>query len=487
MNTLQRLLSNTALAFFSNIVVKASNSLLFIFIGRSLGPTNAGVFNLGITYYTVVFALSAWGLHELLVREIAPRRNESGRYLVNYLIIRLCLTTAVYLALLLSLRYLLPYQAQTELVIKILALAVFPEAIFSLLQALFEAHEQLFPPTLAATINSIFKLFFGLWFLSHGYPVERLVWVIPIGSTLGTLILLPYLWQLFRQQTQHIPAIPDVTFILAQLRHTPSFVIIHLFSLLDYQADAFLISLLLTETDVGWYGAAQTILLAFWMMPNAVRAAIYPLMTRYYHEDKAKLLLLYNKVNQYLLILILPVTAGTFIIAPTLIQLIFDDSFSPAIPVLKWSIWAVVFAFLNVPNARLMLIYGKQREASWFTGISMIVNVVLNLTLVPQYGIVGAAIARTIASFVFFITIYVYVQRCMLRSSVLPFVWRPLLVTLVMSVTSWQIRPFGLLPVILTGVIVYILIGLLINLVPAEDRTYWQSIYQTKHSGKIST
>jgi|GEM_PF-1449989 len=479
MTTLQRLLSNTLLAFTSNIIVRVSNSLLFIFIGRTLGPTEAGAFNLGITYFTVVFALSAWGLHELLVREVATRRDESGRYLVNYLFLRLGLAAGGYLLLIVALRVLLPYSQVTTAIIRILALAVFPEAIFAMVQALFEAHERLLPPALAATANSVFKLGGGLWLLIQGYPVRQIVWVVPIGSALSLLIFLPFLWRLFGPLPKGKGRWLNWSFSLAQLKETPSFLVIHLFSLLDYQTDAFLISLLLTETAVGWYGAAQTVLLGFWMIPMAVRAALYPLMARYHRTDRDKLAVLYRKSSQYLVLFALPVAAGVYLIAPGLIQLIFKDSFDPAIPALRWSIWAVGFALLNVPNARLMLVYNKQRQAAWLTGLSMVVNVSANLLLIPRYEIVGAAMARTFASFIFFVALYIYVQRNLLRASILPGLIRPVLATATMVLLVEPVRALGMIPAIATGIIVYGLAGVILRVIPAEDWHYWRTLYKS--------
>ena len=479
MRTVKRLLSNTFLAFTSNIIVRASNSLLFIFIGRSLGPMAGGVFNLGITYFTVVFALSAWGLHELLVREVAPRRDESSRYVTNYLTIRLALATAIYILLLLTLSLILPYQPATETAIRILSLAVFPEAVFSIVQALFQAHERLLPPALVAIAGSVIKLGGGLWLLYNGYGVTQIAWMVPAGSGLSLLFFLPFLWQLFRRTEQSLSARLSWSFAWSQLRHTPSFVVIHLFSLLDYQADTFLISLLLTETDVGWYGAAQTVMLAFWMMPTALRAAIYPLMARFRHEAYDKLVLLYQKVTQYLIIFILPAAAGVFMLAPGIVRLIFDASFDPAVPALRWSIWAVVFGFLNVPNARLMLVYDRQRAAAWLTGISMVANVILNLLLIPVYGISGAAMARTFASLAFFILMYVYVQRHLLKSSVLPALIRPGVATIIMVATVWELRGDGLLLPVLAGVAVYGAAAFILRIVPAEDWAYWRRLFQS--------
>ena len=59
MNALQRLLSNSILAFIANTVAKVSGSILFIMIGRQIGPAEAGVFNLGVTYYTILLGLWA--------------------------------------------------------------------------------------------------------------------------------------------------------------------------------------------------------------------------------------------------------------------------------------------------------------------------------------------------------------------------------------------------------------------------------------------
>jgi O-antigen/teichoic acid export membrane protein len=477
MNTVQRLLSNTFLAFAGSVIVKASNSLLFIFIGRNLGPADAGVFNLGITYFTIAFGLSAWGLQELLVREVAPRREKSGHYFTNYLAIRLLLTILTYAVFLLILYLFLPYSAQTKAIIGILTLAVFPEAIFSLCQSLFEAHEQLRVPFSAAVVNSVFKLSGGMWLLQAGYGVEQIAWMVPIGSSLSLLVFVPALVRLFRNIPQHLAARLQIPFIVTQLRLIPSFFAIHLFSLIDYQTDTFMISILLTETHVGWYGAAQTILLAFWIMPVAIRAAIYPVMARYHVQSPEKLATLRYKVNQYIVIIVLPMVTGVYLLAGPIIRLIFGVSFAPAIPVLEWSIWGVVFVFLNVPNARLMLIHQRQKALGWLTGLSMITNVGLNLLLIPMYGIVGAAMARLFASFVFFLSIHFYVHFRLSGARLWRIFPRPLLATLLMALVVWPLRDLTIIWPILAGLLAYGLVSLVLGVVPAQDWVYWRQIY----------
>ncbi len=478
MNTIQRLLSNTALAFVANVVTRAGTTLLFILIGRVLGPADSGVFSLGTTYFTIIFGLSALGLHELLVREVAPRRGESVRYLSNYMALRLVFALLSYLLLLLGLRLFQPYSPQTTQVVLILALAALPEAISTICGALFEAHERLAVPTVVAVVNAAIKLIGGFWLLQRGAgdgdTVVAIAWLMVIAGAVSLLIYPPALARLFRQWPQHGRVRPELGFSLAQLRHTPGFFAIHLFSVLDYQTDAFLISLMLTEADLGFYSAAMTITLAISLMTFAVRAAIYPVMSRYAREAPDKLALLYSKANQYLLALVLPIAAAVCLLARPIIRLIFGEAFGPAVPALQVSIWAAVFLLINVPNARLLLVDNRQGAAARLTGVSMAVNIVANLILIPILGIVGAAMARVIASATFFLSIHLYVRANILRGSFLPLLPRPLLATAVMAAAMWPLRELPMVVPLAAGALVYAGAALLLRVVPAADLIYWR-------------
>jgi O-antigen/teichoic acid export membrane protein len=476
MNTFQRLTSNTLLAFVSTAMVKVSNSILFIIVGRTINPQEAGSLNLGITYFTIVMALSTWGLHELLVREAAPRRQESGRYFINYLTMRLILTTGFYGLLLLFLRLNLPYSTNTKFVIQIIGLAAFSEAVFSLCQALFTAYEELIIPTIGATINSTVTLAVGAWFLYKGGTVTAVAWAIPIGSIAGIIIFLPALFRLFRKTPQTAPMLLSWSFSREQLRSTPGFILLGIFSTLNFQADTFLISLFMNEANIGYYGAAQTILMGFLMAPNAIRTSLYPLMARYKQQSPPKLIQLYYKSNQYLLISVLPIAAGITILANPIIRLVFGNSFGPAVNALQVSIWAIPFLFITVPPARLMLVYNHQQAAGWIRGLGMLMSVGLNLWLIPQYGIIGASIARVLASATYFCLIYLFVQVNILKDNLPKLITRPILATVIMAVAVWPLRQMFILWPIIVGIVVYSVSIYLLKVITFEDQYYLKQL-----------
>jgi O-antigen/teichoic acid export membrane protein len=198
-------------------------------------------------------------------------------------------------------------------------------------------------------------------------------------------------------------------------------------------------------------------------------------MARAYKEKPAQLGAIYRQSHQYLLLIVLPIAAGITLLAGPIVRLVYGDNFEATIPALQIMIWAVVFAFTNVPNARLILVHNRQQAAGWMTGISMVVNVVLNLLLIPRYGIVGAAVSRTIATAVLFVQLYGFSQITLKMESVLGLAVRPLLATLIMTAVVWPIRHLPLLWPIMTGIIVYGAAAYFLKAIPEETRDrLWQ-------------
>lgn len=479
MNTARRLLGNTAFAFAANILTKAGTALLFIAIGRVLGPAESGMFSLGTTWFTFVFGLSAFGLHEVMVREVAPRRAESAHYLANFLALRVSLSLVTYALLLAGLWLVNPYSPDTTRVILIIALAAIPEGAFAIFQSLFEAHERLGILLVAAAVSMAFKLGIGLWLLFSGASVVDLVWVVPAAGFISLLVFVPGLFRLFRHVPQSQPARLDPPFVRRHLTYLPSFFVIHVLALLDYQADALIISIMLGEESLGYYAAAQAILLAFNLMPAAIRAALYPLMSRYHREAPDKLAILYDKANKYIAALVLPLATGLTLLAGPVINLIYGPDFAPAAAVLQITIWAIVFLFLVEPHARMLLVYNKQRQAAWMMTLATVLNIILNLLLIPAIGINGAAIARLISSLTLYLLFYTYCHFTIMPSKQ-PISFRVILATLLMALAVLPLRDLFLLIPIAAGILVYLGAVRLLEIIPDQDLAYWREIYGKK-------
>lgn len=79
------------------------------------------------------------------------------------------------------------------------------------------------------------------------------------------------------------------------------------------------------------------------------------------------------------------------------IRLLYGESYAGAETVLALHIFASVFVALGVGSGRWLLNAGLTRISLLRTGVGAVVNVALNIVLIPVSGVIGAATATVVA------------------------------------------------------------------------------------------
>ncbi len=116
------------------------------------------------------------------------------------------------------------------------------------------------------------------------------------------------------------------------------------------------------------------------------------------------------------LLLYVPAAAGLILVAEPLIELVFGDPYLGAVPVLQiLTIYAVFYAVDNLVGSGLDFL-GRARERAIARTGSALLNVALNLVLIPSMGVVGAAIATVISYGIYTLTnVYILSTEVKLR------------------------------------------------------------------------
>ncbi len=97
------------------------------------------------------------------------------------------------------------------------------------------------------------------------------------------------------------------------------------------------------------------------------------------------------------------------IVSPLLIELLFGGDFLESSSVLRVHIWAAIAVFLGVASSQYLTNEGLQKLSLYRTLIGLVINILLNLLLIPAYGAVGASIATLISYF--FATFSIMISR----------------------------------------------------------------------------
>ena len=464
------LFRNFGLSFLLNVAPRAANALMFVLIGRRLGPEPAGVFQLALTYL-LFFSVLTRGLDDHVMRQVAQVPADARRYLGSFVVVRLLANVALYGVLALLILYGTHYPDATALIILMTGACVVTDSLGSMANAVMVGLRYFALPTGIAVGLSLIRLVVsGLVMFSARGSIAAVAVLWLASSVVSAAVSLIFSQQLVR-------ALPrrdtwDFEFVKGQLPAVWPFVVNGFLMAVEFQVDVILLSFLHGEREVGIYSAATTVVATLLIISQAYRFAVYPTMAAIAAESEERLRRLYDKSLSYLSALAVPIVIGIIVLAPGIVKLVFASGFSESIVVLRILIVLVLLNFLNVPSNRVMFVCHRQKWITWMLTGSMSVNLVLNLLLTPRYGATGAALARIGSSLLYFIVNFYVLGRFVLhwRPQLHKLMWRPFLAGALMAVVIGRLQS---MPVVIAsgiGGAVYIIVFIAIGGISTADR-----------------
>ena len=164
--------------------------------------------------------------------------------------------------------------------------------------------------------------------------------------------------------------------------------------------DQVMIKEMLDAEQVGHYAAAVRLSEAWYFVPMAITSSVFPAIINAKKQSEELYYQRLQKLYNLMVWLAVAIALPTTFLAPWVIRVLYGDAFSPAAGVLSIHVWAGVFVFLGVANGRWIIAENLQYIATIRSTAGAIVNVALNIVLIPKYGINGAAISTFFSVFV---------------------------------------------------------------------------------------
>ena len=229
-----------------------------------------------------------------------------------------------------------------------------------------------------------------------------------------------------------------------------------IFSTIYIQIDNVMIFHIKGDEALGIYAAATRIIIAVCFFTEAFMGTLYPLMSRYFMEDRSKLEKTYQRALWFLYISGLPATLGLWCLSKPLIVFLFGNKYIPSGPVLALLSVLIFFRFLGSVPATLLTAINRQIVRMWTVIIASVLNVILNFILIRSYSYYGAAYASLIVNFILLIVLFYLSHRSgFMIEQILPRLIKPTLAAgimvfiLMMSYRLHVLAQFGI------GVITY--------------------------------
>lgn len=169
------------------------------------------------------------------------------------------------------------------------------------------------------------------------------------------------------------------------------FAIASLLYLAYTQVDQVLVYELAGERAAGLYGSAGKILDRALVIPASILATMFPLMAAAYKDNLPRMRELVQTATEVLLVATLPFVGLVAVIARQLMRLLFGAAFAPAGPALTVLMMVFAISAFSYIAGDLVIVLRLQRRYIIYAFSGLVVNVALNVALIPAYGFVAAA------------------------------------------------------------------------------------------------
>jgi len=476
MNTARKLAKNAFWLFAADIINKILSMVVIIYIARYLGTTYFGKYSFAIAFVSMFIFLTDLGLSFVLIREVAKDRTQAPKYLGNFTIIKLLLSifvlTVIYLAI-----NLMNYPPDTTVIVYIIALSSVVGSLTGVFRSTFRAFERMEYDAMLSIFEKILYVSLAVSILLAGYGVIALALVIAFVSGVGLVASITVTYLKFIKPVFEI----DLRFWKKIFKPSISFALAGIFGSLFFYIDTVMLSLMKGDVTAGLYSAAYNLLAALVFIPSIFINAAFPTFCNLYGSSKNSFIFAYEKSFKYLLVLILPIVVGTVILADRFILLIYGTEFQNSTIALRLLMWGFLFLSLTSISGAVLGSIGKEFISMKVTGISAGLNVLLNLLLIPEYGLIGASVASVIALFLFFILNLYAVSKYLYILNFFGITVKPLFSCAVMAIFLYYLKPIiDIALLIPLAAIIYFLIILVVRALSNEDINMLKQIIKMK-------
>tara|TARA_Y100000590_G_scaffold470726_1_gene668669 strand:+ start:138471 stop:139730 length:1260 start_codon:yes stop_codon:yes gene_type:complete len=377
---------------FEKLLRIVFNFILMIFITRYLGAHDFGILSFGLVIIQVFIPLSTCGMDQLIRKKLISSGNKDTDLVSTIFLFRTAL--GLVFSLLIGFFYLFDSSQQNLLILLLgLGLAFKGSMVFEIwFDSKIESKETVFPKITGFVVSGVLQLIAiylkaPLWFFGLCFSFE---WII-------TFLL--FLNLLRKKEAKINLSFFDYTLLKGLLVQSKSIFLSDIFTITFMKFNIFFANYFLTKTAVGQLGLAIRLTDLWLFIPVSIGVSFFnPIIKSFKEGTKAE----WHKWNQTLteqltFISITLAIAGT-LLGPYLIPRLFGEDFIPSINLFLILIWSNIFSFWGFAIEPWEIAQNKLSYRLFRVCSSAVLNILLNLYLIPKYNISGAVYATLITS-----------------------------------------------------------------------------------------
>lgn len=387
MNNARNILKNI---FSLSIAEMASKGLAFaytIYLIRTIGPESNGVLNFAkslVQYFLVAVAL---GFDQIGIRETAKDKSLLKKYVDLITSIRVTIAFLSFFLLFIIVQILIlskPSLANSQHIVYIYGITIFSNAI--MLNWVFQAVEKM--EVIAFRTIGIYLLnFVGIFILvKSSDDLTLAVIIISASMLINSFIMFAYYQKKYNKFQFNF----DLKEWFKVIKDSLSIGLIFLISTLYNNIDITLLGLIKGDFETGVYGAAHQVIV-FAILPSIIlQGAFFPQITqRVTFEERDRILSKFAKLQSFGGYLMF---GYLFFLADYAVVLL-GDKYTNSNYILQFLAFTVLIQFLISIYFAPLISWKAENKVIKANIVGLVINIILNIVLIPKYGMYGSALA----------------------------------------------------------------------------------------------
>lgn len=364
-----------------------------LIVPRALGPVGLGIVVSAQSVSGVLGIVLGLGTRQYLVREMVLIPDEGSRLVGTALVLRLMLAPVVGIAAVLW-AYFAHYSEEAAVVLYLITAMTIFNLLSEPMQAGFQAIERMKYLALADVINKSAQSVVGIALVIIGLRAVGIA--ASMAAITGCVVIINIVWL---RRFLSIDVKTSGRRLVNMTKESFTFWAFGLFAFIYFWIDTIMLTLMTSSHVVGWYGSTTQVLQTLMFLPVLVSTAWLPRLVSAASKSRRELIMLARTPVDCVLLISVPVAAGTALIARPLIDVVFGPAFAHAVPVLMLLACCIPPLYLNIMLAQVLL--AEKRQTIWTIVMAgaAVFNPLVNLFLIPytqrhfQNGAIGAAIS----------------------------------------------------------------------------------------------
>jgi O-antigen/teichoic acid export membrane protein len=444
------IVKNLGFLYNGEIISQLLTLVLIIVISRQLGDVGLGKYSFAFSFAALFLLLADFGLPTLITKEVAKNKSLAKDHLSKTLTLKFILN-ALTLLITLIVIFISRKDFETILLVLLAGIAMFFYNFGGIFRSIVQAYESMKYEVISKAIERTIAAAVGIYLLLNGYGIVSLFLTLIISNFVYSIILYFFVSRKISKTGISF----DTGYWKQTVKKSFPFWLTLIFISFYARIDTVMLGFMTDYATTGWYNAAYRIIDVFIRILFLPIIAIFPALSKFHGVSLSKTKLLYEKSFYYMLVLSVPIVTGLIFLSQKIILTIYGNQFINSVIALQILGFALFFTSMNFLMGYLLNSIDKQKLFTITTGTATVVNILLNLILIPLYSYIGAAIATVVSEILNFGMLYYFTKKSNFSINILKLITKPLIAGIIMLIGLYYLTGLSIIILPIIGAIIY--------------------------------